>query len=85
VNRLLSVSIFLAIWSSAAKAEYRVFILEIKNSKSNVNRQIQSTLDPEQYKSLNPLSPDETITYQDTWLCRGNTGDFRQHCARPPN
>lgn len=70
--------------ATSAKAEYRVFILEIANGKTNQRRQIQSTLDPVQYASVYPLHPDETIMYQDTWLCRGNTAQFKQHCDRPP-
>ncbi len=70
--------------TSSAQAEYRVFILEIANTQSNQRRQIQSTLDPIQYISLYPLNPNETIMYQDTWLCRGNTAHFKQHCERPP-
>lgn len=67
-----------------AAAEYRVFILEIANNKTNHRRQIQSTMDPVQYASLYPLNPNESIMYQDTWLCRGDTSAFKQHCQRPP-
>lgn len=75
---------FFFLFTRSAFAEYRVFILEIANVQTNHRRQIQSTLDPIQYANVYPLNPGETIMYQDTWLCRGNTSKFKQHCPRPP-
>lgn len=80
----LTIILFFNLFFNVVQAEYRVFILEIANSKTNQRRQIQSTLDPVQYSSLYPINPDESIMYQDTWLCRGNTSGFKQHCSRPP-
>ncbi len=77
--------IFIAIsfLSQAATAEYRVFILNLENSKTKTVRQIQSTLDPEQYETIYPHSSDEKLTYVQTWLCRGRTDFFKPHCAPP--
>lgn len=65
------------------KAEYRVFVLHLENKKNKVTRQIQSTLDPEQYVNLYPLSPDEVMTYVQTWRCHGRTDFFKSHCPEP--
>lgn len=64
-------------------AEYRVFTLLIENQKTLTNRQIESTLDPEQYITIFPLTPDEKITYVDTWMCKGRTDFLRPHCEKP--
>ena len=64
-------------------AEYRVFKLEFTNTKTNQTRQIQSTLDPEQFKSIYPLKADETVTYVQTWRCKGNTSQYQPHCQSP--
>ncbi len=42
-----------------------------------------STLDPEQYKDLHPLSADETISYTETWRCFGRTGGGIPLCPNP--
>lgn len=66
-----------------AQAEYRVFTLNLENTKTKAVRQIQSTLDPEQYASIYPLNKDEKLTYVQTWRCRGRTDFFKPHCAPP--
>ena len=66
-----------------AKAEYRVFSVVITNEKTQLTRQIETTLDPEQYASLYPLNPIERISYVDTWKCFGRTDFFKSHCAKP--
>lgn len=58
-------------------------MLLLSNSKKASARQIQTTLDPEQYKTLYPLNEGETLTYVDTWMCKGRTDDFRPHCDKP--
>jgi hypothetical protein len=69
--------------AQTAKAEYRVFILLLNNSKTSTARQIQTTLDPEQYKTLYPLNEGEDLTYVDTWMCKGRTDFFKPHCDKP--
>jgi hypothetical protein len=66
-----------------AHAEYRVFILLLENSKTATTRQIQTTLDPEQYITLYPLNEGENISYVDTWMCKGRTDFFKPHCDKP--
>ena len=76
---------FILLFSIHVQAEYRVFTLLIENKKTLVNRQIESTLDPEQFITIYPLSPDEKITYVDTWMCKGRTDFLKPHCDKPPN
>ena len=66
-----------------ANAEYRVFKLQFTNSKTNQVRQIQSTLDPEQFENVYPPNPNETLTYVQTWRCKGNTNHYQAHCQSP--
>lgn len=58
-------------------------MLHVINSKTKVAKQILSTLDPEQYRSLYPLSQDEKITYVQTWRCFGRTDSFTPICDKP--
>lgn len=75
--------LFVFLLSLNAFAEYRVFTLMITNTKTGENRQFDSTLDPEQYLTFFTLKPDETISYTQTWRCKGRTSDFKAHCAQP--
>ena len=77
---LLSICFIL---SSVAKAEYRVFLLQIENPKKSEIRYIKSTLDPEQYKTLYPVHSDETISYTQTWRCYGSTAGLQGLCEGP--
>lgn len=76
--------ILLTLATLTAQAEYRVFVLKITNSKTQKSQTRYSTMDPLQYKTIYPLSADETIEYVDTWRCKGNTSGFKVHCAKPP-
>lgn len=67
---------------AAAKAEYRVFILEITDSQSGAVRTVKSTLDPDQYKTIYLLKATETIQYVDTWRCPGFTGQLKPLCPK---
>lgn len=79
----------LAFWiflcsSLSANAEYRAFLLRIaKRADPQDYRLVISTLDPLQYPGYHPLKPDELITYDDTWLCRGHTGYEKPICSNP--
>lgn len=79
----LSLFLFVNIFTLTTLAEYRVFVLHLENKKINTTRQIQSTLDPEQYVTLYPLNPNEVVTYVQTWRCPGRTDFFKPHCAQP--
>lgn len=65
------------------KAEYRAFILHLFNSEKQQVRLIETTLDPDQYRTLYPLSPHESLTYVETWKCKGRTDFFKPICAKP--
>jgi hypothetical protein len=73
------------IFSLTANAEYRVFTLLVSNLKNQEARQIETTLDPEQYATIYPLNKDEYISYVDTWMCKGRTDKLRAHCDKPVN
>jgi hypothetical protein len=66
-----------------AKAEYRVFLLRIQNIQSKEVRTLESTLDPIQYPYYNTVSPDERVSYAETWRCFGRTGGFAPFCPNP--
>lgn len=74
---------FFLFFAAAVKAEYRVFSIVITNEKTGVTRQIETTVDPDQYASLYPLNQGEKITYVDTWRCFGRTDYFKNHCVKP--
>ena len=65
------------------QAEYRVFKLQFENSKTHLTRQILSTLDPIQYQTIYPLPLGETVTYVQTWRCKGRTDQLKSYCQSP--
>lgn len=74
---------FIVLFATSVKAEYRVFSLVISNEKTQVTKQVETTLDPDQYVTLYPLNQGEKISYVDTWKCLGRTDFFKSHCAEP--
>jgi len=79
-----SVILFIScIFTLDVRAEYRAFMLHVVNSKTKVVKQVLSTLDPEQYRTLYPLSSDEKITYVQTWRCFGRTDGLTPICDKP--
>ena len=76
--------IFTAIlYSPLGNAEYRVFLLEIKNKNTQDVRLVESTLDPHQYARYYALQSNEGISYQQTWRCFGRTGGMQPFCPNP--
>ena len=71
------------LFSISAFAEYRAFNLKITDTSNNQERFIQSNLDPIQYQGYNSLKPTEIITYTESWMCPGRTGDFMKICDNP--
>jgi|GEM_PF-2793100 len=71
--------------SFSAQAEYRAFELVITNKVTGAERIVLSALDPDQYRGYHALDPNETITYRDTWMCRGNTANKEQQICPKPN
>lgn len=82
----------------SASAEYRVFLLKISKKIAppatnpspadtapapSEDRILESTLDPEQYRSYYPIKDDEQISYIDTWRCYGRTDGGAPHCPKP--
>lgn len=68
--------------------EYRVFVLKIskpspEKGQPAIERTVQSSLDPVQYRDLYPVQPDEQIRYADTWRCPGRTDNFQDYCQKP--
>lgn len=68
----------------SAQAEYRVFQLQITDTQTGKERQVQSTMDHIQYPRYYPLAKDETITLVDSWMCWENTNNFRPACQKLP-
>ncbi len=81
MKKLFFITLFT--YAQISWAEYRVFVLKISNKTKNRTKIINSTLDPEQYKSFYLLNPDEVISYVNTWRCKGSTRDFTALCAGP--
>ena len=75
--------IFLSLLIQSAHAEYRAFELVIYNSTSGQERVVISNLDPRQYRKYFPVKLDEAISYRNTWMCRGNTSNFKPICLAP--
>jgi hypothetical protein len=74
--------LFLSLLALPARAEYRAFELVITNTVTGTERIVLATLDPDQYRGYHPLDAGETITYRDTWMCKGNTAE-KQICPKP--
>lgn len=82
--RILSIQAFLLlVIYFPVKAEYRAFELVITDSLTGTERIEHSNLDPIQYKRFYPLGPGEKVTYRATWMCRGNTSQFKPICLNP--
>lgn len=67
---------------SLALAEYRVFELVIRNTETQTEKVVISTLDPLQYTDYYPVLQNEVVLYRDTWMCYGSTA-YRQTCPNP--
>ena len=78
---MLLLSIFFC--ARPAFAEYRAFDLIITNTVTKGVRHVLSNFDPIQYAGYGDLNANEQIWYQDTWMCRGRTGDFAPICPNP--
>ena len=67
---------------SFAFAEYRVFELVIRNTETQSEKIVVSTLDPLQYTDYYPVLQKEDVLYRDTWMCYGSTA-HKQTCPNP--
>ncbi len=79
----LSALLIAILYSPQGFAEYRVFLLEIKNNETQDVRLVESTLDPHQYARYYPLQANERVSYQQTWRCFGRTGGMQPACPNP--
>lgn len=82
MNKLIYILFLFAI-TTKAHAEYRVFQLQVTGPDGVVSRTFPSTLDPEQYRRYHPLPMEMKLSYQETWMCKGNTQDFKALCTNP--
>ncbi len=73
----------IALLISNAHAEYRAFELVIMNPDTGQERVAISNLDPRQYRRYFPVRNGEQITYRQTWMCKGNTSNFKPVCPKP--
>jgi hypothetical protein len=78
---------FLLFWilssSTAARAEYRAFELVLTDPTTGQEKVVVSTLDPWQYVIYHPVGPQVQVIYRSTWMCRGNTSNFKPICPNP--
>lgn len=74
---------FYLLFIQVAQAEYRAFRLHLVNNKTNVTKQILTTLDPDQYRTQFPISTDENLSYVETWKCLGRTDFLKPICDKP--
>lgn len=79
---ILSFLLATLLLSFEAHAEYRVFLLKISKAEQP-DRFVPSTLDPLQYPLYYPLNAGETVSYTETWRCRGRTDYFKDYCPNP--
>jgi hypothetical protein len=80
---IVAITILLAFLITEARAEYRAFELVIANKVTGAKRVTLSSLDPDQYRGYHALDANETIAYDDTWMCKGNTSNTDQVCKKP--
>ena len=66
-----------------AKAEYRVFELEITNPDTGKKRTVVTTLDPFQYIDYYHVLNRESVYYTRTWMCYGDTSGYKEPCPPP--
>ena len=74
--------------STSAQAEYRVFRLKIQAAPEEPGgeaavRYELSVLDPIQYREYFHVTDRESVTYVETWRCRGRTDNFKPLCPNP--
>ena len=80
----LFIALLVTLVGLKASAEYRAFRLRIsKRNDSQVFRLVTSSLDPLQYPRYFTINQDEMVTYDDTWMCKGFTGDGTPYCPSP--
>jgi len=75
--------VLISLFSNLCFSEYRVFELEITNTKTEQSRQVQSTLDHLQYATYFPLKRDEKIRLLDYWMCWRRKEPLTPLCQRP--
>jgi hypothetical protein len=60
-----------------------VFELLIGNPQTKEQRIIRSTLDPFQYPGYYEIKNGESVLYQATWMCWGDTSYMKKLCDNP--
>ena len=75
--------LFLFIPIQPISAEYRTYELKIKDHSNQKERLIITTFDHIQYTDYYALNPNESIEYVDSWMCWGNTANFKSPCPKP--
>lgn len=76
-------ALFLFMPFQFAMAEYRVFELVIGNPQTKEQRIVRSTLDPFQYPGYYAVKNNESVLYQSTWMCWGDTSQLQPLCENP--
>ena len=86
--RAFFILIALVITPQAARADYRVFILQISDASTGQTRTVTTTLDDLQYATYYPVHPNERVSIQTHWKCRNWRSDLSQdpeqrYCPNP--
>lgn len=66
-----------------AVADYRAFQLAIVNVDTGLERPVISTLDQYQYPTYFNVRTNERVEYRQSWMCWGNSSNFRPICPNP--
>jgi hypothetical protein len=82
------ISLILCLFALTARAEYRVYILNIEDSTTGQSRTVTTTLDDLQYPGYYPVRSSEVVSIAETWMCRYTRSDFSQdpeqkYCPNP--
>ncbi len=80
---MLLLAFIVSLQTQFCSAEYRTFELRIDDIEKNKSRTATSTLDHLQYARYFPLQKNEVVVYVDSWMCKGNTSNFKPTCKKP--
>lgn len=80
---VIALTLAVFVFPDLVLGEYRAYELRITNTATGVTRTVASTLDNLQYPTYHPLQASEIIEYVDSWMCYGNTSNFRAICPKP--
>lgn len=78
------ISFLILLLALPARAEYRVYELEISDSTNGAVRIATTTLDDIQYRFYNSMKLTERVAIKETWMCYQRSDYFKGLCPKPP-